>query len=278
MNKLFILTLNWNGENHLRNLYPSLTKSLLDIDYTWLIKDNNSSDNSIQYIKSLNDERIKLVEYKNNLHNFSQGCNLLFNEANPNDNDDILLLNNDIIFNDETSLKNMISILHNDNNVGVVGARLIYTNTNQLQHAGVVFDEKFKNPLHYRLKEKSDLNATKNRLFQSVTGAALLTKASYYKNVCYNEKSGNHGMDEKYHWGFDDVDLCLSIKYNMNKDIVYCGNTNIYHEDSASLKKTPTNKLFLNHNLNHLKEKWNDKCYSDYDFYKKNPKYNLYKA
>ena len=80
----------------------------------------------------------------------------------------------------------------------------------------------------------------------------------------------------QYHWGFDDVDLCLSIYYNMNKKVLYCGSTNIYHEDSSSLKKVPTNRLFLNHNLVYLKNKWKDRYCLDSDIYEKDRKFNLY--
>ena len=104
----------------------------------------------------------------------------------------------------------------------------------------------------------------------------MLTKGEYFRNAWKDNKSGTHGMDENYHWAFDDVDLCLSIKYNMEKKIVYCGKTNIFHEESATLKKNPTNKLFMLHNVNYLQKKW-DKRYSlDQDIYKADPKYNLY--
>ena len=83
-------------------------------------------------------------------------------------------------------------------------------------------------------------------------------------------------MDENYFWAFDDVDLCLSIKYNMNKKIVYCGNTNIFHEESASLKKNPTNKLFLNHNLKYMFEKWAGRYDIDKKTYTENTRHNLY--
>ena len=256
---IYVLVLNWNGADKLKKLYPSLINSLSDIDYQIWIKDNNSTDDSIEYLNSCEDNHIKLIKYKDNLQNFSQGTNMLFKEAGPKDDDYVMLLNNDIIFNDTTSIKNMIKIMEKDPQVGVVGARMLFTDTDKLQHAGVIFDFNIKAPLHFRLGQKTDDAATKNRQFQVVTGAVLLTKARYYKESYHNSKSDNYGLDENYHWGFDDVDMCLSIKYNMEKKIIYCGHTNIYHEDSASLKKIPTNKLFLQHNLNYLIEKWNNR-------------------
>jgi GT2 family glycosyltransferase len=271
---LYLFTLTWNGLDKLTKLKDSLLPGLEGLDYTWLIKDNASKDETVAQASTWGD-KVKVIPYKDNLQNFSQGMNFLFSQASPQDNDLVLLLNNDVIFNDTKSIKNMISLLEKDNKVGAVGARLLYTDTDQLQHAGVVFNPKFGGPMHFRAKEKSDTNAEKNREFQVVTGAVLLTKAEYFKNSCITNASGTKGMDEKFHWAFDDVDLCLSIKYNMKKKIVYCGKTNIFHEESASLKKNPTNHLFMNHNLNHLKNKWKDKYIMDSIQYK-DPKYNLY--
>lgn len=271
---LFIFTLNWNGSDKLVKLHKSLMPNLKGIDYAWFIKDNGSIDNSAEIVSNWK-ENIIFKKYPNNLQNFSQGMNYLFNESHPGDEDDILLLNNDVTFNDDASLERMLNILHTDNSVGAVGARLLYTGTNKLQHAGVVFKPEYKLPVHFRANEVSDGQAEKNRTFQVVTGAVLLTKAKYYKNS-FTNKSGNQGMDENYHWAFDDVDLCLSIKINQKKKIVYCGKTNISHEESATLKKNPANRLFMNHNINYLKTKWNNKYIMDENSYTKNVKYGLY--
>lgn len=273
---LNIFTLTWNGKDKLCKLKDSLIPALDGIDYQWFIKDNGSKDSTVEETSTWGD-KVTTIAYKDNHQNFSAGMNYLFNVASPKDNDLVLLLNNDVIINDKTSLKNMINIINNTSKVGAVGARLMYNDTDKLQHAGVVFDKSHKSPMHFRAGQKSDAHSEKDRLFQVVTGAVLLTKAEYFKKSCSDNKSGLSGMDENYHWAFDDVDLCLSIKYNMEKEIVYCGRTNIFHEESATLKKNPTNLLFMRHNLNHLKNKWSKRYVLDEDIYNRDTKYNLYK-
>lgn len=270
---LYILTLTWNASDKLSKLKESLTPALQDIPYKWIIKDNDSKDDTFDVASKWGSD-VHVIKYKNNLQNFSQGMNVCFNEANPKDDDTVLLLNNDVIFNDKTSLRNMMGLL-SKKDVGAVGARLLFTGTNNLQHAGVVFENRNHGPTHFRAGEASDPQAEKNRLFQVVTGAVLLTKAENFRNVCTTNASGISGMDESYHWAFDDVDFCLSIKYNQKKHIVYCGKTNISHEESASLKKNPVNKMFMGHNWNLLRSKWHAKTVVDIDLYKDN-KYNLY--
>lgn len=270
--KLFVFTLTWDACDKLNKLKESLIPALQDVDYTWLIKDNCSKDDTVKIASQWGD-KIKVIPYKNNLQNFSAGMNYLFKEAAPQDQDLILLLNNDIIIHDKNSIKNMMNLINSNEDVGVVGAKLLYTNTDIIQHAGVIFSNNYKMPTHFRAGEKIDKHAEKNRLFQAVTGAVLLTKAEYFKNISVRHK----GMDEEYHWAFDDVDLCLSINYNLNKKIVYCGKTNIFHEESFSLKKNPANKLFMSHNVNHLKNKWQKRYILDQNIYMNDPKYNLYK-
>lgn len=272
---LVILTLTWQAEDKLKKLKESLMPALKGIDYKWIIKDNASSDNTVNMVKDWGNN-IHVVPYKNNLQNFSEGMNYIFNEAAPDDDDMILCLNNDIIINDNKSISKMISIMDKDSSVGVVGAKLTYTNTDKLQHAGVVFNTMNHIPMHFKAKKQIDTDSCKNRLFQVVTGAVLLTKAKYYKNVCHSNKSGNKGMDESYHWAFDDVDMCLAINKNMDRKVVYCGETDIFHEESASLKKNPANRLFMQHNMNLLINKWHHRYIIDKNYYDKDPKYNLY--
>jgi GT2 family glycosyltransferase len=274
---LIILTLSWNGIDKLTKLHESLMPALGHLSYQWFIKDNRSKDNTVETVNSW-EGNIKVIPYKDNQQNFAAGVNHLFSVASPADNDHILLLNNDVIFNDTTSIGNMLDIMHKDPDVGVVGSRLLYTGTDKLQHAGVVFDKTYKTPMHFRAGQPTDAAAEKNRLFQVVTGAVLLTKAEYYRNIYTTNKSGILGMDENFHWAFDDVDLCLAIKYNMKKKIVYCGNTNIFHEESATLKRNPANKLFLNHNILYLLEKWQKTYVTDRDIYTNDIRYNLYRG
>jgi len=90
---------------------------------------------------------------------------------------------------------------------------------------------------------------------QAVTAALALTRGKEFGNIWTN-KDGSRGMDEGFFWCFDDVDACLSIKYKQNKRVVYCGKTKIYHEESASLKKNPVNKLMSPHNVGYFRKKW----------------------
>jgi GT2 family glycosyltransferase len=272
---LHVLTLSWNASDKLTKLKDSLLPALAGIDYQWHIKDNGSTDNTIATVSAW-DTKTHLIPYKDNRQNFSAGVNYLFRAATPANKDLILLLNNDVIFNDTTTIAKMQDLLQQDPGVGVVGCRLLYTGTNKLQHAGVTFDPTYKTPMHFRANQVSDALAEKTRQFQAVTGAVLMTRADLFKQVETKNPSGISGLSENFQWAFDDVDLCLSIKYNLGKKIVYYGASNVFHEESASLKKNPINKIFLPHNLNYFFSKWRGRYQIDKDIYTRDPNYNLY--
>ena len=60
--KLHCLTLNWNGKELLQNMLPSLIKNLERLSCDWQIhvKDNGSSDDSINFMENFPVSIIKI--------------------------------------------------------------------------------------------------------------------------------------------------------------------------------------------------------------------------
>lgn len=263
---LHLLTLTWQRADLLRDLLQSLEPALDGINYQYHIKDNGSTDNTEEVVKSFSRLKINYIKYPNNNQNFSQGMNYLFDQANSHPDDLILLLNNDVKFRDNSSLRKMITLMKKTE-VGIVGAKLL-NQEGKINHAGTVFESRNQLPRHFRQGELDSKQASKNRCFQAVTAAVMLTTADIFK------KAGK--MNEKYRWMFDDVDFNMRVGVNLKKKIVYCGETNIIHHESATLKQNPVNKLFFNYNINLFKQDWAGKYLIDEEFYLKNEKYNLY--
>ena len=128
---LKILTLNWNGINNLKEIEPGLLDVIKNVgDAEWYVRDNGSKDGSVDWLKEKS--YIKLLEAGHNRDNFSQGVNSLYKMSNAKQDDLILLLNNDIVFKDPFSINKMIS-LQKQTQAEIVGARLLFKNTNKLQ-------------------------------------------------------------------------------------------------------------------------------------------------
>lgn len=248
MMALKILTLTWEAKERLQQLRDSLIPTLPE-NTTWLIRDNGSKDGTVEQVMSWGDPNVILYPHSNNLSNYSEGNNRLFEKSDAKSDDYILMLNNDVIFRDTVSLKNMIAILDKDPEVGIVGCKLNYQDRPHIiQHAGVLFHpSNVGTPFHFRAGKEEEPRDRQNRYYPMITGACLLTRASLFKEV---------GMlNEKLQWCWDDSDYCLRVA-NAGKKIVYCGQTNIVHSESASLKKNPVNKLFFDQNLRHFMSRW----------------------
>lgn len=277
--RLHIFTLNWNGAKYLEPLHDDLLKATRGMDAAWHIRDNGSKDESMDILDRMchlpGDKRMHLhiLDVGHNRSSFAGCMNDIFEVScelmdGVQDDDLLLLLNNDVRFPDATAIRRMQKLM-GKTGAGVVGLRLLYMDTDKLQHAGVIFSNRYnKMPYHYRPGEKSDVNAEKNRYFQAVTAAVCLVKASSWRRV--------GGMDETFKWAFEDVDLCLRI--GQDEKVAYCGEAFAYHEESASLKKNPVNKMFMGNNARYFKEKWAGKYEIDHDRYLRDPTYNEIKV
>jgi GT2 family glycosyltransferase len=286
---MYILTLNWNGEDKLKELAPSLeaaVKQVQDAEFYsqeleekfkirchWLVKDNGSKDGSVEHLKNNYGGSLHVYEVGHNRDTFAQGVNFLWDKSLELDNSEhgepILLLNNDIVIKDPKSLVKMLRLMYSSSDNFAVGARLLFKNTNKLQHAGVIFSERYNMlPYHFRPGEVSDANAKKNRYFQAVTAACCLVRSDWFSQMGL--------MDEGFRWAFDDIDMCLSL-CKMGGKIAYCGETEIYHEESASLKKNPVKKMFMNQNVAYFRKKWSGKYEIDHQKYLNDPNYMVIK-
>lgn len=270
--RIIVATLSWNGLDKLKNLRPGLLRNLdaTALPYDWFIRSNGCKDNTVEEIKAWSEVSPLLASH--NRDNFAQGVNSLVSLAvnkygkEEIDNSVILLLNNDIEFKDEVSLLNMLNIFK-DKDVAQVGARLMFPEGN-ICHAGVIFSQRYgMMPWHWRDREAATEAAKRNYEFQAVTAAVSFVRGKdFFEAGC---------LPEQMFWAFEDTWLSLSLK-EKGKKIVCCGQTEISHLQSATLRKNPQNKVFMQHNVKTFKERWFGKYEIDHDRYLNDPDYNLY--
>lgn len=176
--------------------------------YEVIIVDNESEDvDTLKYMDELSqrdDKSIRVIQYPYEF-NYAAISNVAAKEAL---GDYLLFLNNDTKIIQDNWLDRMMAHAQRGD-VGVVGPRLAYPETSEIQHAGVVLGLDGVAGHPYLGTAKISENGYMNRLqveqnFSAVTGACLLIRKSVYEQV--------DGMDEKHFAvSYNDIDLCLKV-------------------------------------------------------------------
>ena len=255
-----IIVLNKDGLHHLKVLFDDFSKKTNYSNFEFILVDNDSHDDSVEYVKSLDlDFPLIIIENDENL-SFSKANNEACKIAN---GEYVLLLNNDI---EPTFgwLNEMMGVMLNHENVGSVGAKLVfpyYPNSKRrsfkLQHGGDIFSfkkhEHYVDPYNqYKLSNPFRMEVNKLRKVISATGAVLLVKKSVYEEM--------GGLDEGYVYGFEDIDFSLKLNKN-GYDVFYCPSALLFHNESSTRKVS----LTRNNNAQRLMDKWGN--YLNYHMY-----------
>ena len=208
----------------LKTCIESIKKYTSYNNYEILIIDNGSNnENKIKY-KILCENNNCIYHYEKMEFNFSRMCNIGSKIAK---GEFYLFLNDDIEIFQEEWLEIMLgqsSLKH----VGAVGAKLLYPNSNTIQHIGVTnlkigpshsqigFDDRV---IYHYGRNRMDYN------FIAVTGACLMVEKVKFEEV--------DGFDENLSIAYNDVDICFKLieskYYNVVRNDVI-----LYHHESIS--------------------------------------------
>lgn len=215
--ELSVIIVNYNGAHHFKACLASLTQNLKGISHEVIVVDNNSTDNSCEYLEE-NHPNIRLIKNKENL-GFGRGNNLGVSQAK---GETILLLNNDTILLDH--LSEALETLHENNDHGIVAINMLNAEKKYLNAVG-------RFPTPFKLIKISFLNdnrkAFKTGSFNKqrydvdwVTGAFMLMRKKDFLSV--------KGFDLDYFMYVEDVDLCKKIE-TLGKKCVFLPNISYIH-------------------------------------------------
>jgi GT2 family glycosyltransferase len=192
-----------------------------EIPFEVIVVDNGSSDGTPDFLSSWSrsHDNARVVRFRENL-GFARACNEGARLARGRY---LVFLNNDTLPTPHW-LESMSGLAVTDDQIGVVGCRLLFPN-GRIQHIGIAFDEK-KNPRHIYRGFSADIAPAKLcREYQAVTGACLLMKKELYWAV--------GGMDETFHNSYEDLDLCLKVR-SRGYRVVVCPDSVVYHFEGMS--------------------------------------------
>ncbi len=217
------IVLNWNGMTINYNKKPILKlclESLNKVKYQNLkliVADAESSDDSLNYVKT-KFKKFKIFKTKNKGYAYSNNRAIEYAFKIYPNLDYILLLNDDLIFEDDLCLPKLINAAEKTKNIGIVGCKLLYPD-NKIQHSGLYLSafgtlQKYKNP-------------KKSKKVYAVIGAVFLIKRNVLETI---------GLFDETYLPFyhEEIDFCERAKKN-NYFTFYIGNTKIIHLESASI-------------------------------------------
>lgn len=157
-------------------------------------------------------------------HSFSKTVNVGMKELTlTNPKNDVLLLNNDMIA--LTNFEPFTKFMNENNNVGIIGGKLLYKNGN-IQSVGTVcmiFTKRFRHNYKHKLHDYPPANIPKKYI--AMTGACLYINKDLINKIGY--------FNENYILSWEDIDYCLNAQHN-GYNVWYIPNVTMIHYESVT--------------------------------------------
>lgn len=239
---LSIVIVNYNAKKFLNDCFSSVFNTIRRINYEVIVIDNNSSDNSVEFIKR-NYHNVKLIINNNNV-GYAKANNQGIKIAQGNF---ILLLNPDTVVFDK-SIHKMVYYIKKNINIGILGCRVMNPG-NKLQWDSC---GKFLTPLTLFLKQSAIEKCfpysrflgqrlmrywkrNSSRLIDWVSGVCMLIRRQTIENI---------GMlDVRFFAYMEDMDFCRRAT-KKNWQVYFIHDAKILHNLSISWKQRSEKHLF----------------------------------
>jgi len=236
----------YNKAELTRACLTAIKENTSGVTYEVIVVNNASTDDTDGLLGSLGWDNLKVINNKANL-GYAKANN---QGAQAAEGSRLVFLNNDTVPL-AGWLKALLDALDKGPRVGVVGAKLIYPETDEVQHAGMVFSSRSKLPYHvYQNFPRVHFAVNRDREFQAVTGACLLMPRGLFFRI---------GMfDEMFVNGGEDTDLCLKVR-EMGYRVVYAPACEVYHYEG----RTPGRGDNIMNNRRLFVKRWGSKVRAD---------------
>jgi len=231
-----VVILNWNGVSLLERFLPSVIKYSTTLA-TVYVADNDSTDNSVSYIK----EKFPSVKVVQNEINggYAKG----YNDALKHIEAEVYVLLNSDVEVTEGWLNPMID-LFKDSKIGAAQPKIKDLNKKtHFEYAGGSggFLDSMAYPYCrgriFNICEEDTGQYNDTIEVQWASGACLFVRATDFWNV--------KGFDERYFAHQEEIDLCWRIRNN-DKKIMASGSSEVYHLGGATLNTENSKKIFYN--------------------------------
>lgn len=235
-NKVAVVILNWNGRSFLEKFLPVVIQYSSGAEI--IVADNQSSDDSVQFLKSNFPEVTVIINAGN--EGFSKGYNTALRQVNA---EYYVLLNSDVEVT-ENWLEPIIELLDNNQKIAACQPKILdYNHRSKFEYAGAAggFIDKYGYPfcrgrIFNELEEdKGQYNSAKEVFW--ATGACMFVRSEAFWKV--------EGFDDDYFAHMEEIDVCWRMK-NIGYQIYVETKSKVYHVGGGTLNKLSPKKTFLN--------------------------------
>ncbi len=227
-----IILINYNGLEDLEECINSIFNLNYD-NFEIIFVDNNSSDDSVQFVKQYY-PNIQIIQLPKN-YGFTKGNNIGVSKSK---GQYIVLLNVDTYI-DKNWLKELVKAAQESRKVGVVGSKIYYYNEKEIINFAGGSSNIYGRTSHIGMsyKDREFLNKKKKTFY--ICGASLLIKRKVYNKIGL--------FDPKYFGYYDDVDLCWR-SWMAGYKVIYAPKSFIYHKISRRFKNVERKKYLSEKN------------------------------
>lgn len=237
-----IVIVNYNVKDYLIQSLRSIYNSKTNLNIQVIVIDNNSTDNSINYLSPIFPQTL-FVNLDNNI-GFSKANNIGFGYVYGKYT---LILNPDTVLKEDT-LNIMFELMESDPKIGLSGCKVLNSDgTFQLPcrrgfpTPWVAFTKLFGlQKLFPKIKIFAGYNLTyldenETNEIEALIGAFMFARTDIIKQI--------KGFDEDYFMYGEDIDICYRI-HKLGYKIIYYPKTTIIHFKGESTKRSNIDELF----------------------------------
>jgi hypothetical protein len=232
-----VAILNWNGKNFLQALLPEL-RLLTYPNHTVYVIDNNSSDDSIDYIRQFHPQ-VKVIQLDDN-YGFAGGYNKGFATITA---DYYLMINSDVEV-PPSFIEPLVEMMHADDAIASCQPKLLaLQQPKMLEHGGAAggMIDFLGYPLcRGRLFDTSEYDKGQydggTEIFWASGACCMVRRDAYWKV---------NGMYDFFFMHSEEIDMCWRFIAEGYK-IMYCPDSYIYHLGGGTLSHRSPKKVYLN--------------------------------
>ncbi|NES76925.1 MULTISPECIES: tetratricopeptide repeat protein [unclassified Okeania] len=230
--KVAVIILSLNGAKLLSELFASFELYNSYEKLELIVVDHGSTDNTIDVCTQWSEKLpIKIIARGEN-YSFSNSNNVGVDETKA---PLLLFMNNDITLCQDI-IPQMVELIQQDENLGMVGVKLLDIVSDRslafppTQHLGVqLYFHSQNEPFYpFEIRYAPQLLKIQSAPWKVpvVTGALMMCRREDFQKV--------GGFNEDYFYGYEDVDLCLTIRQKLGKEIISANHLTAFHNRGFS--------------------------------------------